>query len=89
MERPWRKWLRQLVAAGPPVLRLTWYISYELTRAEGGDAFSSYTIRPGTTPLARAGVSARLFRAYVPLSRGVSTGSRIIFSRTLPCERAR
>src|ERR1035437_1582391 len=74
---------------GPPVLWRTRYISYELTLAGGGDAISSNTIRRETIPLARAGVSARLFRAYVPMSRGVSTGSRTIFSRTLPCRRAR
>src|SRR5262249_30941676 len=40
----------------PPVPRLperSRYISYELTRAGGGDASSSYTVRPGTTPLTR------------------------------------
>src|SRR5258708_17254664 len=58
------------VASGPPVLERTRYISYELTRAGGGDAFSSYTVRPGTTPLTRTGVSARPFRAYVPMSGG-------------------
>ena len=70
MERSLRKWLRRLLLQVRRSLSETRYISYELTRAGGGDAFSSYTIRPGTTPLTRTGVSARLFRAYVPMSGG-------------------
>src|ERR1035441_9197304 len=67
--------------AKPPVDWLTRYISYELTLAGGGEAISSYTIRPGTTPVARDGRFRAAFprlRAHVP---GESlTGSRIIFS---------
>src|ERR1019366_3497751 len=76
--------------AGPPVDWRIRYISYELTLAGGGEAISSYTIRPGTTPVARDGrfraASPRL-RAHVP---GESLQApELSFPRTLPCERVR
>src|ERR1019366_1948593 len=71
--------------AVPPVDWRTRYISYELTLAGGGEAISSYTIRPGTTPVARDG----RFRAACPRLRAhvtgaLSTGSRIILAPDAP-----
>src|ERR1017187_1397036 len=70
---------------GPPVDWRTRYISYKLTLAGRGEAISSYTIRPGTTPVARDG----RFRAASPRLRAhvtgaLSTGSRIIFAPDAP-----
>src|ERR1035441_10143498 len=85
MERSARKWPPEQVAVevrrslANPVHQLrthagrTWRNAFPRTRS-------------GREPLLlpATGVSARLFRAYVPMSRWVSTGSRLIFSPNAP-----
>ena len=69
-------------------IRQTTLVSYELTRAGGGDAFSSYTIRPGTTPLTRDGrfhAAFPRFRAHVP--GGLYRLPNILFLNTPSRER--